>query len=94
MAVADSKALAHFLTEWAASVKASERAEATFQRVIREYLDRKYASDAIAEHMASSDARLKQAIADGAYYRDRAVMYGTSALVQMVIEERRAEGLL
>lgn len=89
----DSAELAHFLTEWATSVKASERAEATFRSVVQEYQGRNYQSEAIALHLASSDLRLKEAVADGTYYRDRAVMYGISAMVQIVIEDR-AEGVL
>lgn len=77
-----SIALDHFLAEHAKSLRKFEAAERRYDAVTAAYRD-KHGDTVTADYRAATDPRLKQAIADCAYYRDRSMLYGISALVEL-----------
>lgn len=80
-----SPAADHFLTEWGKSIRRMETAEGRFREVQDAYSER-FGAGVTAEYRAASDADLRTAVSDCAYYRDRATMYGLSALVQLTLD--------
>lgn len=67
-----------------AAVVAVEQTEADYRAVHAEYA-RKIPQEAWrAEAMASDDLRARKAVADGAWQRDRALMYGIAVLVELL----------
>lgn len=76
--------LDHFLAEWGSSVKFFEDAERRYNAVVEEWRARRPNEPVNAEHMAASDPRLLKASRHCSYFGDRAVVYGISALLEIV----------
>lgn len=77
-----ARALDHFLTRHAESLRKFEAAEKRFNDITAAYRA-KHGDTVEADFNAANDSRLRQAMADCAYYRDRAQLYATSALMEM-----------
>jgi len=83
-----SAALHHFLTEWSVSLRHFEDAERRYDAVVEEWRARRPGEAVNAEHMAASDPRLLKASRHCIYFGDRAVVYGISALLEIVRGEQ------
>ncbi len=77
----------HFTTQWKRSLRQFESAEKAFREITDAYHER-YSDQVTAERLAAEDVDRRVAVADAAYYRDRALMYGVSVLVEIA----RGEG--
>lgn len=76
--------LNHLIREHRTAVDAVEKTERTYRAVHAAYAE-KYPNDpGIAEAKGSDDIRARTAVADGAWQRDRALMYGIAALVELL----------
>lgn len=78
------RALDHFLSEWASSLKKMERSELAYQTVVDAHRAALPEDQQItADYRAASSAALKEASGNCSYFRDRAIVYGISALVEL-----------
>ncbi len=98
MFVVVSDSASHFLREWAAAVKRYEEADREFQRITATYMAqvdaersarklsgrRQGLSMVEATHLARQDPYRKDAASARQHFADRAMMYGISALVEML----------
>lgn len=86
-----SDRLEHYIAEMRASIARSESAEDTYRRRVEEHVTTGRAvgrKRVDSEVRASSDAIVRGAVADGAFYRDRAKTYALAILAEHALEGR------
>lgn len=83
--------LDHYMYEMADSIRRSEATEHSFKDVVARHQDR-FGQTVTADFRAATHPELKQAIGDGAFYRDRAKTYGIAALALMEHRKQREVG--
>lgn len=75
--------LDHMVRQHREAVDAVEKTERIYRAVHRGYAEKYPHEPDVAERKASDDVRARAAVADGAWQRERAVMYGIAALVEI-----------
>jgi hypothetical protein len=66
----------------------AEKTEVTYKNITEEY-ETKHGKGVTADYAAADDPRLRQAIGDGAWYRDKARTYALGAIALMLHEQRQ-----
>ncbi len=95
--------LAYFLREWNAAIRGYEEADRKFRRITADYLAQADPTRPVrtvtsrrqhegltvvdATHLARQDVNRKQAAAARQHFAERAVMYGISALVDVLCRD-------
>jgi hypothetical protein len=83
--------LAYLLDQHRDALNRAEKSEHVYAAVVAQHRQRaeevRGRSQGDADVRASSDARLRTAISDGQYYRDKATMYGIAVLVERAVGE-------
>jgi hypothetical protein len=91
MAIKHATLLDHYLWHMCDSIRSFERTEVDYKAVIEEY-ERRHGPSVTADYAAADDPRFRQAIGDGAWYRDRSRTFALGAIALMLHEQHYPQG--
>ena len=79
----DPSLLNHYMWSMAKCITGFENTETIYKAVVKEY-EAKHGPGVTADYAAADDPRLRQAIGDGGWYRDKAQTYALGAIALML----------